>query len=63
MLSPTVTEIPRSLEPTARDTFLDMAVSPAPRHPRGDASRLLPDNVFVLRPAVASSSADVAAAA
>ncbi len=47
MFSPTVIELHRPLEPVSRDTFLDVAL-PA-------ASRELPDNVTLLRPAVVRS--------
>jgi hypothetical protein len=63
MLSPTVTELPLRLEPTARDTFLDAVLVPAPRRPLGGASRALPGNVIALRPAVAGSVAATSVAA
>lgn len=45
MFSPTVTELPRRLEPISRDTFNDAGRSaPTPRGP-------LPANVIELRPA------------
>jgi hypothetical protein len=45
MFSPTVTELPRRLEPISRDTFNDAGRStPTP-------SRPLPGNVIELRPA------------
>lgn len=53
MLSPTVIELPRSLEATSRDTFADAAWTPAPRRPRRGA---LPANVVELRPGIASSA-------
>jgi hypothetical protein len=63
MLSPTVTELPRRLEPTARDTFLDAVLAPAPRRPLPSASRALAGNVIALRPAVARSVAATSVAA
>ena len=48
MFSPTVTELPRPLEPISRDTFNDAGRSvPAPRHQS-------PSNVIELRPAAAA---------
>lgn len=45
MLSPTVTYLPRTLEPISRDTFNDAVRSaPTPRRPS-------PSNVIELRPA------------
>jgi hypothetical protein len=50
MISPTVTELPRRLEPISRDTFMDGTWRPAPRRPRP----LAPSGVVrQLRPAVA----------
>jgi hypothetical protein len=63
MLSPTVTELPRRLEPTARDTFLDAVLDPAPRHPLGSATRVLPSNVIALRPAIAGAGVAASVAA
>jgi hypothetical protein len=63
MLSPTVTELPLRLEPTAPDTFLDAVLGPAPRHPLPSASRALASNVIALRPAVAGSVAAASVAA
>jgi hypothetical protein len=45
MYSPTVTELPRRLEPISRDTFNDaVRLAPTPRRPS-------PSNVVQLRPA------------
>ena len=45
MFSPTVTELPRHLEPLSRDTFNDaLRLAPAPRQPS-------PSNVVQLFPA------------
>jgi len=45
MLSPTVTYLPRTLEPISRDTFNDaVRAAPSPRRPS-------PSNVVELRPA------------
>ena len=55
MFSPTVTELPRRLEPTSPDTFNDggsAAMAPAPMN-----------NVFVLRPATAHVRGVASAAA
>jgi hypothetical protein len=55
MFSPTVTELPRRLEPISRDTFNDAGLStPSP-------SRPAPSNVIELRPA-ASRALGLAAA-
>ena len=57
MFSPTVTELPRRLEPISRDTFNDAGrTAPTPSRPS-------PSNVIELRPAAAAMRrADLAAA-
>jgi hypothetical protein len=57
MFSPTVTELPRRLEPISRDTFNDAGRSaPTPRRPS-------PSNVIELRPVAATvRRVDLAAA-
>jgi hypothetical protein len=50
MISPTVTELPRRLEPVSRDTFMDGTWRPAPRRPRPLAPRGV---VVQLRPGIA----------
>jgi hypothetical protein len=57
MYSPTVTELPRRLEPISRDTFND-ASRRAPAPPR----RPSPSNVVQLRPAGPARVAGLAAA-
>jgi hypothetical protein len=52
MISPTVTELSRRLEPISRDTFMDGAWRPAPRRPRplapvGVVTRLRPGIALV----------------
>ncbi len=48
MYSPTVTELPRRLEPISRDTFNDAARrAPSPSRPS-------PSNVVQLRPTIAA---------
>jgi hypothetical protein len=49
MISPTVTELPRRLEPISRDTFIDRGISLVTRPPSGNAPRALPRNVMELR--------------
>ena len=51
MFSPTVTELPRRLEPISRDTFND-AGRTAPTHPS-------PSNVIELRPAATGARSSV----
>ena len=56
MFSPTVTELPRRLEPISRDTFNDAGRSaPTPRRPS-------PSNVVELRPAGHARALRLAAA-
>jgi hypothetical protein len=56
MFSPTVTELPRHLEPISRDTFNDAARrTPTPRRPS-------PSNVIELRPAGFAPATRLAAA-
>lgn len=55
MFSPTVTELPRRLEPISRDTFNDGVRRPAPGRPRPAGSRVLPSNVIELRPGSAAA--------
>jgi len=54
MFSPTVTELPRSLESTARDTFIDVARRPVSTRPRPLAPHA---NVTQLRSAPARAAA------
>jgi hypothetical protein len=49
MISPTVTELPRRLEPISRDTFIDRGVNLVTGPPPGSAPRALPRNVTELR--------------
>ena len=53
MFSPTVTELPRRLEPISRDTFNDAGRAFTPGRPSPSDARGRPSNVVALRPAVA----------
>ena len=50
MFSPTVTELPRRLEPISRDTFNDVGRIPPAGRPSPSGTLALPDNVVQLRP-------------
>jgi len=63
MFSPTVTELPRRLEPISRDTFNDAGRAFQPGRPSPSGARAGLENVVLLRPAAAvAPRADLAAA-
>jgi len=63
MFFPTVTELPRSLEPITLDTFNDGGRSSAARRPSGTDPHALPDDVAELRSVAAGARGEALAAA